>query len=357
MRRQGQSAFLMTRPRDATAGSGGLAIGTFAVRVGGDGRQLAGREMAPAVVSYALAAAALASTAHLAAAAPATTTTTTTSMPWWRREHLLPAPASVTIGDGRLKLTKGGIKLASVGLQSSIVDAALARLPPLLFGASVAQCRLPPCNATRACNASAELGDLRTVEVNLTQTGGNWSGLAHGSDESYQLQISAAGVASVVAPTAAGAVHGLETFAQLVKIGMDGVVAICSAPLTITDAPRFAWRGMMVDSSRHYLPVPLLLKMIDALSAAKGNVLHWHFMDGTVLQPSPHPPTQRPAAGLTPYWLDARCRQLLLLLVVTCRSMHAACMMHVVQVSRSLWYQRVSQSCPAKDLTAMTVRT
>ena len=290
-----------SRPRDSAAeppNSGTVTLADFAVPAG---RRLAGREMARAVVSYALAAVALVSTAHLAAAAPATTTTTT-SMPWWRREHLLPAPASVTIGDGRLKLTKGGIKLASVGLQSSIVDAALARLPPLLFGASVAQCRLPPCNATRACNASAELGDLRTVEVNLTQTGGNWSGLAHGSDESYQLQISAAGVASVVAPTAAGAVHGLETFAQLVKIGMDGVVAICSAPLTITDAPRFAWRGMMVDSSRHYLPVPLLLKMIDALSAAKGNVLHWHFMDGTVLQPSPHPPSGQQRASLPTGW-------------------------------------------------------
>jgi len=32
--------------------------------------------------------------------------------------------------------------------------------------------------------------------------------------------------------------------------------------------------------SRHYLPVPLIKRMVDALSAAKGNVLHWHFMDG-----------------------------------------------------------------------------
>ena len=37
--------------------------------------------------------------------------------------------------------------------------------------------------------------------------------------------------------------------------------------------------GMMIDCSRHYLPVPLIKRMVDALSAAKGNVLHWHFMD------------------------------------------------------------------------------
>ena len=173
--------------------------------------------------------------------APSTSTSTTADVasssratPWWRREHLLPAPASVTLGSGRLRLRKGGLKLASVGLQSSIVDATLARLPPLLFGASVAQCRLPPCNATRACNASSELGELHEVQVNVTQTGGNWSGLAHGSDESYRLEVSSGGVASVVAPTASGAVHGLETLAQLVKISFDGLSLSLSLSLSVS---------------------------------------------------------------------------------------------------------------------------
>ena len=181
--------------------------------------------------------------------------------PWWRREHLLPAPASVTLGSGRLKLSKATLTTASTGLSSTIVDAALARLPRLLFGASVQQCRLPPCNVTRACNATAELGELTTVNVNLTQTGGSWSGLEQGSDESYTLEVSAVGVASVVAPTAAGAVHALETLGQLVKIGFDGTIGICSAPLTIVDRPRFGWRGMMIDSSRHFLPVSVILKV------------------------------------------------------------------------------------------------
>ena len=124
--------------------------------------------------------------------------------PWWRREFLLPAPTSVALGSGRLKLTKGAFKLASTGVhQSSIVDAALARFPALVFGGSVQQCRLPPCNATRACNATTELGELQAVTVNLTHVGGNWSGLAQGSDESYTLEVTAAGVAAITAPTAA----------------------------------------------------------------------------------------------------------------------------------------------------------
>jgi hexosaminidase len=200
------------------------------------------------------------------------------SAAWWRRELLMPAPASVVLGTGRLTLPSepSALRLASVGrFQSTIVDAALSRLPVLLYGASVRQCRVPPCNATRACNSTRDLGVLTGVHVNLTEVGGNWSGLAQGSDESYTLEVGgAAGVASVTAPTAAGAVHALETLAQLVKVAFgDRVGAICSAPLRVVDAPRFSWRGMMVDSSRHFLPVPTLLKMIDALAATKGNVL------------------------------------------------------------------------------------
>ena len=215
-----------------------------------------------------------------APSAPAASSPATTA-PWWRREHLVPAPASVALGDGRLALSRAQPpKLVASGLRSTIVDAALARFLPLAFGGSVVQCRLPPCNVTRACNATRELGRLARVEVNLTRAGGNWSGLAHGSDESYRLAVTEAGAATVTAPTAAGAVHGLETLAQLLKQAADGSVALCTVPVAIDDAPRFAWRGMMIDCSRHFLPVPLIKRMVDALSAAKGNVLHWHFMDG-----------------------------------------------------------------------------
>ena len=177
-----------------------------------------------------------------AASSPATTA------PWWRREHLVPAPASVALGDGRLALSRAQPpKLVASGLRSTIVDAALARFLPLAFGGSVVQCRLPPCNVTRACNATRELGRLARVEVNLTRAGGNWSGLAHGSDESYRLAVTEAGAATVTAPTAAGAVHGLETLAQLLKQAADGSVALCTVPVAIDDAPRFGWRGMMID--------------------------------------------------------------------------------------------------------------
>ncbi len=49
--------------------------------------------------------------------------------------------------------------------------------------------------------------------------------------------------------------------------------------MTITDAPRFVWRGLMVDSSRHFLPVATLLTLLEGMSSTGLNVLHWHITD------------------------------------------------------------------------------
>lgn len=54
---------------------------------------------------------------------------------------------------------------------------------------------------------------------------------------------------------------------------------ITSAPYSISDSPAFPYRLLMIDTSRHFLPVPLLYKIIDSLSYNKLNVLHWHITD------------------------------------------------------------------------------
>lgn len=66
---------------------------------------------------------------------------------------------------------------------------------------------------------------------------------------------------------------------QLVTWDFDvGRYRIDSTPLAITDAPRFPHRGLLIDSSRHFLPVRTVYMVIDAMSYAKLNTLHWHLV-------------------------------------------------------------------------------
>lgn len=52
-----------------------------------------------------------------------------------------------------------------------------------------------------------------------------------------------------------------------------------SLPLDITDEPAFVYRGLMIDSSRHFLPTKLIFETLDAMMYNKMNVLHWHIVD------------------------------------------------------------------------------
>ena len=96
-----------------------------------------------------------------------------------------------------------------------------------------------------------------------------------GEDESYHLQISAT-EAHLEAANPLGVMHGLQTFLQLVRITPQGF----SVPaMTIDDAPRFVWRGLMLDVSRHFLPLDVVYRTLDGMEAVKMNVFHWHLTD------------------------------------------------------------------------------
>ena len=101
------------------------------------------------------------------------------------------------------------------------------------------------------------------------------------TDESYQLYIpSDGGEITLSAKTVYGAMYGLESLSQLIIFDYDTQsYVIPSTPITIDDAPRYAHRGMLLDTSRHFQPISFLQATIDALSYAKYNVLHWHVVD------------------------------------------------------------------------------
>ncbi len=94
-------------------------------------------------------------------------------------------------------------------------------------------------------------------------------------DESYRLTVAPAG-ARLSAPTALGAMHGMETLLQLVTL--QGGACVLPA-VTIEDAPRFPWRGLMLDVSRHFEPVDEIKHTLDGMAMVKLNVFHWHLSD------------------------------------------------------------------------------
>jgi hexosaminidase len=96
-----------------------------------------------------------------------------------------------------------------------------------------------------------------------------------GADESYVLDVSSAG-AKLAAPNPLGIMHGLQTFLQLVEVTPEGYAA---PAIHVEDTPRFPWRGLSIDVSRHFISMEVLQRNVDAMAAAKLNVLHLHLSD------------------------------------------------------------------------------
>jgi hexosaminidase len=94
-------------------------------------------------------------------------------------------------------------------------------------------------------------------------------------DESYGIQASVNQIL-LTAETDLGAMHGLETILQLLSSENGSYFfPVCE----IQDAPRFAWRGLMIDVGRHFIPLEVILRNIDAMAAVKLNVLHLHLTE------------------------------------------------------------------------------
>lgn len=107
--------------------------------------------------------------------------------------------------------------------------------------------------------------------------------LQFGIDESYELKVpdpDSPNYAYLKAKNVFGALYGLETLSQLCLLNFTTrKVIVPMAPWTIIDQPRFSYRGLLIDTSRHFQPLEMLKKVIDAMAYSKLNVLHWHVVD------------------------------------------------------------------------------
>ena len=94
-------------------------------------------------------------------------------------------------------------------------------------------------------------------------------------DESYTLRSTPTSV-KIHATTVVGAMRGLTTLEQLIQT--DGKGFFLPA-VQIDDTPRFRWRGLMIDVGRHFEPVEVIERNLDAMAEVKLNVFHWHLTE------------------------------------------------------------------------------
>ena len=120
---------------------------------------------------------------------------------------------------------------------------------------------------------------ISKIEIDFTKTTAAevFPKLQIGNDESYTLTVSTSGVV-IKAATAYGARHALETLIQLIRIS-NGKFVISQLPITITDKPRFQWRGLMIDPSRNVISRETVMRVVDTLASLKMNILHIHLVD------------------------------------------------------------------------------
>jgi hexosaminidase len=175
--------------------------------------------------------------------------------------NLMPMPSKVQLGTGALPIG-ASFPVAIEGYREPRLERALERFCRDLSRRTGLFIGMKIVDASKATlvihaeRASKPVQDLR-------------------EDESYVLDVDASG-AKLTAQNPLGVMHGLQTLLQLVAITPSGFAAPAGH---IEDAPRFPWRGLTIDVSRHFIYLDTLKRNIDGMAAVKMNVLHLHLSD------------------------------------------------------------------------------
>jgi hexosaminidase len=175
--------------------------------------------------------------------------------------NLMPVPAKVQVGAGQLVVDQA-FTAVRTGQRDDRLDRGISRFLDQVSRQTGMRLNGQPADASNA-----------TLVIRAENAGRKVQELDE--DESYTLEVTPSR-ATLTAANALGALHGLQTFLQLIEptpAGF-GVPAI-----TIQDQPRFRWRGLLVDASRHFIPIEVLKRNLDGMAAVKMNVLHWHLSD------------------------------------------------------------------------------
>ncbi|KAG1686318.1 Beta-hexosaminidase subunit alpha [Nymphon striatum] len=164
-----------------------------------------------------------------------------------------------------------------------VVKTAVERYGGILFltkrGSSA---KIPSEMPAPPVSSELSLSTLKIELVNDEKNGGSklceeWP--SEGMDEAYTLKIGLddTNTGVLTSKSTWGALRGIETFSQLITLTTDATFEVKG--VNITDFPRFQHRGFMVDTSRHFLSVKVILQNIQLMEHNKLNVFHWHIVD------------------------------------------------------------------------------
>lgn len=175
--------------------------------------------------------------------------------------NVMPLPAKVQRGGGQLVIGLN-FTVMNKGVDDARIDRAIQRFKAHLQIETGIPLDVAPPSTGPA-----------TLTVNAAQASKKYPEL--GEDESYTLDINTSN-ATLTAPTTLGILRGLQTFLQLVQATPQGFAA---PAVHIEDQPRFPWRGLMIDVSRHFIPMSALYRAVDGMELVKLNVFHLHLSD------------------------------------------------------------------------------
>ena len=171
--------------------------------------------------------------------------------------NVMPYPQKVDVTDGELVLDKITI-IKYEGPQSSIISSAIARFITKYKNASLKQIKIVE---------STEMPNILIKKISLQQLGIN-------NLEAYKIQIDKN--IQIEAGSDKGILYALETLYQLINIKTN---VVSFQKISIQDWPTYEWRGMMIDVARHFIPMDVMKRNIDAMAAMKYNTLHIHISD------------------------------------------------------------------------------
>ena len=167
---------------------------------------------------------------------------------------LLPRPAHLAVEVGSLQLPERVAIQASKGLEREVEALERYHVAVSVRVGGAPEIGTPGIELALSCEYEAEF-----------------------SKEGYRLSVTHAGVL-LRATHPQGLFHGLQTLRQLLLQGR-GIDGVSLPVVEIKDAPKFAWRGMMLDVSRHFFSVDEIKGILDLLAFHKINVFHWHLTD------------------------------------------------------------------------------